>query len=221
MPGSLLALIGLELTPNNHREKVISGVGGFAGIAVLAIVTSWLVGPTMAVPVVASMDASAVLLFATPHGPLSQPWPFAVGHLVSAVIGVSCARWINSPTIAGASSVGLAITAMYYTRSIHPPGGATALTAVFGGAALRNLGYGYVLAPVAANVAVLLTMAITFNALFAWRRYPASLVRHASLKGQPSREDWAFALQQIESLADVSEDELVELHTIAMQHKEA
>jgi len=112
----------------------------------------------------------------------------------------------------------VAITAMYYTRSIHPPGGATALTAVLGGAALKNLGFEYVLLPVGANVVVLLAMAVAFNGLFPWRRYPAPLVRHTALKGQPLREDWAYALAQIESLADVSEDELVELHTFAVQH---
>jgi len=218
MAGTFLALIGLELTPNNHREKIISGLGGFVGIAVLAALTTWMVGPTVAVPVVASMGASAVLLFAAPHGPLSQPWPFAIGHLISAAIGVCCARWIPDSMLAGAAAVGLAITAMYYTRSIHPPGGATALTAVLGGAAVKNLGFEYVLLPVGANVVVLLAMAVAFNGLFPWRRYPASLVRHTALKGQPLREDWAFALAQIESLADVSEDELVELHTFAVQH---
>ena len=34
--------------------------------------------------------------------------------------------------IAAAASVGLAIGVMYYARCLHPPGGATALSAVIG-----------------------------------------------------------------------------------------
>jgi len=63
-----------------------------------------------------------------------------------------------------------------------------------------------------------LLIAVAFNWVFAWRRYPAALAVHKHARGQLSRDDWAYALGQIESLADVSEDELVELHTIALQH---
>ena len=38
---------------------------------------------------------SAVLLFAVPHGQLSQPWALIGGHLISAAIGVTC-FWLRS-----------------------------------------------------------------------------------------------------------------------------
>ncbi|MFX8373896.1 HPP family protein, partial [Acinetobacter baumannii] len=80
-----------------------------------------------------SMGASAVLLYAVPHGALSQPWAVLAGHAVSAVAGVAAARNISDPALAAAVAVGTAILAMHYLRAIHPPGGATALTAVVGG----------------------------------------------------------------------------------------
>lgn len=215
---SMMSWLGLELTPNNHREKVISGAGGFVGILCVMAVTRWVAGPGAVMPVVASMGASAVLLFANPHGPLSQPWAFAMGHLVSAVAGVACGMMIENPLIAGPAAVGVAITAMYYARCIHPPGGATALTFVLAGPAVHRLGWGYVILPVAANVVVLLAAAVAFNWPFAWRRYPAAMAPHKAAKGKLSRDDWAFALQQVGSLADVTEDELAELYDLAVRH---
>jgi CBS-domain-containing membrane protein len=119
------------------------------------------------------MGASAVLLFAVPHGQLSQPWPVFGGHLVSALIGVASAKLVAPPLLAAAVAVALAISAMYYLRCIHPPGGATALTAVAGGETVHALGFHYVLTPVLLNVLIILAVALLFNFPFSWRRYPA------------------------------------------------
>ena len=91
--------------------------------------------------IVTSMGASVVLLFAVPHSALGQLWNVIGGHLISAAIGVACYQWLPSNGIAAGASVGLAIGAMYYTRCIHPPGGATALAAVIGGQNIHALGY--------------------------------------------------------------------------------
>lgn len=214
----LLTVVGLELTPTNHPEKLLAGVGGFIAIALMTLLTHWLVGASAVMPVLASMGASAVLLFAAPHGQLSQPWPLAMGHILSAAIGVTCVRLIPDPTLAGAAAVGIAITAMYYGRCIHPPGGATALTPVLGGIALRSLGYHYVLVPVCMNVGVMLAVAFLFNYPFRWRRYPAGLAKPRESTNRISRDDWSHALREIGTMADVSEDELLELHTLALKH---
>ena len=47
----------------------------------------WLLDPDIAVLIVPSMGATAVLLFAAPHAPFSQPWNIPGGHAFSAVIG--------------------------------------------------------------------------------------------------------------------------------------
>ena len=211
-------LLGFEATPTNHLDKLVSGVGGFIAIALMTWLTHYAVGPAAVMPVVASMGASAVLLFAAPHGQLSQPWPLAAGHLISAVAGVTAARFIHDPFLASGAAVGVAITAMYYGRCIHPPGGATALTAVLGGAALRKLGFDYVIMPVAANVVLLLAVAVVFNAPFRWRRYPAGISRPRQTKRRITRDDWSHALRHIGSVADITEDDLIELHELAIEH---
>jgi len=137
-------------------------------------------GAAGSVGLVASMGASAVLLFAVPHGPLSQPWAVFAGHLVSALIGVACSRAIDDPALAGPLAVGLAIGAMHYLRCIHPPGGATALSAVLGGETVQQLGYWFVLTPVLLNALTLLAIALVFNYPFPWRRYPRVLGRRGT-----------------------------------------
>jgi len=214
----ILSLVGLELTPSNHLDKMISGLGGFVAIALISWLTHRLVGPHAVMPVLASMGASAVLLFAAPHGQLSQRWPLAMGHLVSGLAGVVSARLISNPILAGGVAVGVAITAMYYLRCIHPPGGATALTAVLGGESLRQIGFQYIVTPVLVNVAVMLIVGFVFNYPFRWRRYPAGLVHFRSTNGRLSRENWSHALQHIGSMADVNEDDLMELHALAVKH---
>ena len=102
------------------------------------------------------MGASAVLLFAAPHVPFSQPWNVLGGHAFSAIVGVACWQLIPDYTIAASASVGLAIGVMYLTRCIHPPGGATALAAVIGSEKLHNLGYSYEVQPILLNTVTIL-----------------------------------------------------------------
>ena len=73
--GALGALIGLFCTEWVGRHAL----GG---------ANPWFIAP---------MGASAVLLFAAPASPLAQPWSIMAGNLVSALIGVTCARAIPDP----------------------------------------------------------------------------------------------------------------------------
>ncbi|HXH65175.1 MAG TPA: HPP family protein, partial [Mariprofundaceae bacterium] len=170
-----------------------------------------------------SMGASAVLLFAVPHGQLSQPWAATGGQLISAFVGVTCAHWIAAPVPAAACAVSLAVLAMHYARCMHPPGGATALIAVIGGADIHALGYAYVWTPVMLNALTILAIAFAFNNLFRWRRYPAVLQQHALQTGpvegvRVGREDVAHALKQINSPIDATEDDLLEIIHRAEAH---
>jgi len=222
---TLLSLIGLELSPVSHVERLVSALGGFAGIFAVMVISTRFVDGYAAGLIVASMGASAVLLFAVPHGPLSQPWPVFGGHLVSALVGVSCAKLIPHGAVAAAVAVSLAIGAMHYLRCIHPPGGATALSAVVGGAGVQALGYQYVLTPVLLNACVILLVAVAFNAPFAWRRYPAYLKGMKSAparaaKGPISHESLVYALSEVDSFIDVSEQDLLAIYDLATQRSE-
>ena len=134
-------LIGLSRHTINFREILISTIGGGVGIFGIFMSSQWLLDPEVALLIVPSMGASAVLLFAAPHASFSQPWNVIGGHAVSAIIGVACWRWIPDYVVAASASVGLAIGVMYVARCIHPPGGATALAAVIGSDKLHQLGF--------------------------------------------------------------------------------
>ncbi len=159
-----------------HLDRVLSIVGGLIGLGGVLLVSQDTLGLHGSSALVASMGASAVLLFAVPHGPLSQPWPVLGGHLLSAAVGVVCAKLIAQPLLAAPAAVAAAIAAMHYLRCIHPPGGATALSAVVGGEAVHRLGFEYLLTPVLINVLVILAVAVVFNYPFRWRRYPSMLL---------------------------------------------
>jgi CBS-domain-containing membrane protein len=208
---TLRALLGVELDEVSWREKTISAAGGAVSIMAILLVTHHLLGLSGAPMLVASMGASAVLLFAVPHGALSQPWPLVGGHFTSAVIGVTCARYLGSIELAAACAVGLSIGVMHQFKSIHPPGGATALTAVMGGPAVHDLGYSFVWRPVMVNVAVILAVGVIFNLPFAWRRYPVYLTRRRTAvveASELSHGDVVEALRSIDSFIDITEDDL-------------
>jgi len=220
-----------EAHPASHAERVVSGLGGFLGILLVMLVSGRVLDLNGAAMMVASMGASAVLLFGVPHGPLSQPWQLVGGHFVSAIIGVTCARWIGDPLVAAPLAVGLAIGTMYYLRCIHPPGGATALVAVVGGPSVHALGYGYVVEPVMLNVLVIGAVAVLVNFPFRWRRYPQGLNRAPLPLPSPTprmrrvreqcliaHRDLIFALSELDSFIDVTEDDLLRIYELAVAH---
>ncbi len=95
---------------------------------------------------VASFGASAVLIYGVPQAEFSQPRNLLGGHLISALIGVSVCKYLPTDiTLLAALTVSLSIVAMHVTRTLHPPGGATALIAVIGGTEIHNAGYLFVL----------------------------------------------------------------------------
>lgn len=208
-------IVGVEFTPARAREKFVAGLGGFVAILSILLVTDSVLDLADAELMVASMGASAVLLFAVPHGQLSQPWPVIAGHGCSALIGVACAKWISSPMLAAACAVGIAITVMHALRCIHPPGGATALTAVTGSQALHDLGFRYVFVPVLLNAVLIVSVAVVFNLAFEWRRYPSALANAPraddSSDAVPTHEEIVDALRGIDSFVDISEDDLLHL----------
>lgn len=218
------SILGIEQTPVSHTERLVSALGGFVSILSIFFVSHWLLDSFSAVLLVASMGASAVLLFAVPHGPLSQPWPVLGGHVLSALIGVTCAQWIPYEIIAASAAVGLAIGTMYYLGCIHPPGGATALAAVEGGNLVHGLGYQYVITPVLLNVVIILLVGFLFNYLLPWRRYPVYLHRikmkqegadSEAYASTISHDDFVYALSQIDSFIDISEHDLLRIYNIA------
>ncbi|XZG69037.1 HPP family protein [Chitinibacteraceae bacterium HSL-7] len=124
---------------------------------------------------IGSFGASAVLVYGAPLAEFSQPRNLVGGHVISALIGV--AVWLmlgRHPVLAAALAVSLAIVAMHLSRTLHPPGGATALIAVIGGEQVHHLGFQYVLSPVLTGALLMLLIALVVNNLSAnpRRHYP-------------------------------------------------
>jgi CBS domain-containing membrane protein len=212
--------LGIEWSPVSRVEQLVSALGGLLGILAILLVSGPFLHEPAGAVIVASMGASAVLLFAVPHGPLSQPWAVLGGHIVSAFIGVSCARFVPEALLAAALAVGLAIGAMHLLRCIHPPGGATALAAVVSGPEVQSLGYQYMLTPVLLNVCVILAVAVVFNYFFRWRRYPVALTRTTEREAvsgdQPVIEHDRLmqALGQLDTFVDISEQDLLTIYSL-------
>ena len=64
----LAILLGLDSNNTGHLEKWVSTAGGLVGILSVVMISRQFVGAEDAAWVVASMGATAVLLFAVPHG---------------------------------------------------------------------------------------------------------------------------------------------------------
>ncbi len=216
----------------SEREHWISATGGLLGILTVFWASNLLLGSHVAILIASSMGSSAVLLFAAPHGAMSQPWSVFGGHMVSALAGVASQQWLgNDPILAASMAVSLSIALMYPLRCLHPPGGATALTAVVGGEAVHALGYGFVVMPVLINTVIILAVAVAYNFPFSWRRYPQAWWRmtavcevstedvdHTNEKCMIPHSDLVYALSQIDTFIDVSEEDLQKIYALALGH---
>ncbi len=219
----------LGVPPDNtsHAEKLISGLGAAIGILIVYGALCFYSPDHALVLLMASVAASSVLVFAVPHGALSQPWPTIGSYLVSGFIGVSCQQWIDSSALSAVVAVGLSVSAMHYLRCLHPPGGAVALIAVTGGPDIQALGYGFVVAPALINAATLVCAGIVYNCLFPWRRYPVHMLylkphKHPLVKKHDLIElgydDYQYALKKQDSFIDINPEDLAELVECAREH---
>jgi CBS domain-containing membrane protein len=154
------------------KERLLGCLGALIGICLTGLICGLIFGDTASLPlIVAPIGASAVLLFAVPASPLAQPWSIVGGNTISALVGVTVVTFVKEPVLAIGLAVSLAILAMSLTRSLHPPGGAAALTAVIGGLAVSRAGFWFPFVPVAINSLILVALGVAFHRL-AGRKYP-------------------------------------------------
>ncbi len=145
-------------------DRMIACLGALVGISLTGLICALALGHGPALPlIVAPMGASSVLLFATPASPMAQPWPIIGGNTLSALCGILAHRLVPDPVLASGLGVGLAIAVMSLTRTLHPPGGAVALTAVIGGPAVTAAGFSFAFVPVALNCVVLVALGWVFH----------------------------------------------------------
>ncbi len=166
-------------TPNgspprvNNKEILWSWIGAFLGIALVAWVDHFFFEGSDLSLMIGSFGASAVLVYGAVRSPLAQPRNLMGGHILSAIVGVACWKLFHQyPWLAEAVAVATAIALMHITRTLHPPGGATALIAVIGSAGIHKLGFIYVLIPATLGPLILLVVALLVNNIPESRRYP-------------------------------------------------
>lgn len=159
----------------NFREHFWAFIGSFIGIGIIAYLQSQTLPHSDVIYLIGSFGASSVLVYGVIQSPLAQPRNLIGGHLVSALVGVTVQKlapdilWITAPL-----AVSVSIVLMQITKTLHPPGGATALIAVTGSVELKNLGYWYVISPVLSGSLILLAVALFFNNVTSNRQYPVN-----------------------------------------------
>ncbi|KAF2332587.1 HPP family protein [Flavobacterium daemonense] len=163
----------------DYKEHFWSFLGSFVGIGILAYLEASHFSGSDVVYMIGSFGASSVLIYGIIQSPFSQPRNLVGGHVISALIGVTVNKlvpdivWISAPL-----AVSLSIIFMQITKTLHPPGGATALIAVTGSAQIKGLGYMYVISPVLIGVLILLLTALIFNNMTSSRSYPSHSTYH-------------------------------------------
>jgi CBS domain-containing membrane protein len=203
-----------------------SAFAALVGLCITVAFTAFWLPPGMAVTLLPPLGASTVILFALPGSPLAQPWPFLGGSFFSALLGLGCAVLLPSPILAALVAVPLAIFLTSMTRSTHPPAGAQALLFATTGKAFLGHGLLHALAPLAANLVGMFIGVLIVNNLIHGRRYPAA--PPASPQGTrdaaPLRrtglqdEDLRHAMHKLDTLFDVSEQDLMAVFDAATAH---
>jgi CBS-domain-containing membrane protein len=155
------------------KEIMWSWTGAFLGIAAVAWAGHFFFDGIDLSLMIGSFGATAVLIYGAVRSPLAQPRNLVGGHILSAIVGVACWKLFHQfPWFAEAMAVATAIALMHLTRTLHPPGGATALIAVIGSPGIHKLGFMYVLMPATVGPLILLLVALLVNNIPGSRRYP-------------------------------------------------
>lgn len=201
-------------------DRAVACLGALIGVGLAGLVSRWVLGSghDAHALLIASMGASAVLVFAVPASPMAQPWPVVGGNVVSALIGVVVAHVIPDPMIGAAVAVAIAIAAMSVLGCLHPPGGGTAIIPVLAG---PGIGWLFPLAPVALNAVLLVAAAWLFHRLSRHAAYPHRAETVASGPLAISEGDIDAALAELHEPLDVSRDDLRAFAVLAARHAAA
>ena len=144
-------------SPNTSRRWpfILTGAaGGAAAIGIMEYFAAHSVFTLAMIP----FATSIVLVMGSPEAEPAQPRALIGGHLVSALVGLLVLQVTGPEAWAAALSVGLAMVAMHLTDTFHPPAGINPLLIV-----LNNLGWSYLVMPVAAGVLLLAIFAFVWH----------------------------------------------------------
>ncbi len=160
------------------REHISTFLGAFFGIGTIGYINSKYFVLHDNLFLIGSFGASSVLIYGLINSPLAQPRNLIGGHLVCSIVGVTVHKLLpNEVWLSSALAVSLSIVLMQITKTLHPPGGATALIANIGSEKIKALGYMYVISPVLWGVLILFAVALIFNNITPNRSYPVKKIK--------------------------------------------
>ncbi len=218
------AFLCVDGQPLSSAERLRSSVGGFLFIGIAGFCL-FLV-PVGDRGLLASVGASAVILYALPHSPAAAPWSLVGGYMASAASALISLALIPSPLLAAAFAVGGAIWLMARFKCVHPPGGSLALLVVLA-APHHWVDLEKLIAAIAANTFLAAGLALLINRGVLRRSYPQLAPRLATAPSPTPvpqehtillHEDLDHAFRQRDTFVDVDESELVTLFDLAVNH---
>jgi CBS domain-containing membrane protein len=148
-------------------ERIRLSGGIFVGLLIALTVAKYL-GELSGLDewLMASLGASAFLVFILPSSPMAKPWAVIAGNTLSACIGIAVANIIDEPLLAMPLAASLSVLGMFMLRCLHPPAAAVALIAVIGHVTY----FRYALFPVMIDSILLVSAALIYNNLTSKRQ---------------------------------------------------
>lgn len=166
MPSFIQKLKGdaMSLPPRaTLKATALAALGGILAIASVAAL-----GDLLSVALVlGSFGASCVLVFGYPDVPFSQPRNVIAGHSLSSAVGLAVLSAFGPHGWAMALAVGMAITVMMLTRTVHPPAGSNPVIVFLVQPAWSFLWY-----PTLAGALLLVAVAVVYNNVTRTTHYP-------------------------------------------------
>ncbi len=146
----------LENVKSNWKTYAWRALGGGIGLYAMQLLAEMGHFPIALVP----FATSVVNVISLPDAPPAQPRALIGGHLISTVVGLSVLSLFGSGAFAAALAVGLAIVAMHFTRTMHPPAGINPLIIV-----TSSLPWSFLVMPVLVGVLLLTALAYIWHGI--------------------------------------------------------
>jgi CBS domain-containing membrane protein len=194
-------------------ERIRAALGALIGLLV-TVALGRMLGELVGVNewVMASLGASALLIFVLPSSPMAQPWAVIGGNVLSALVGITCFNLITNPTFALPIAAACAILGMFILRCLHPPAAAVALIAVLG----QIETYRYAFFPVMIDSVALCLVAMAYNTLTG-KYYPTRPPKQApdlpseKLSREQAEKTLDALLTEYQEVMDVDRAELIKI----------
>lgn len=200
------------------RDRIAASLAAALAVALILFLDRVVPTPGGVPILVAALGSTAVLVFAIPASPLTQPWSVIGGNIVSALAGIAAFHAFPGPALAGGMAVGGSILAMSLLRCLHPPGGAVALATVIGGPTVYAAGWSFAFVPVGTNSVLIVLLAMLYHAV-SGHSYPHRAA--AAPSSAFARADMDAALEEMHESFDIAREDLDALLARAEAHAQA